>query len=233
MDRDPLVEPVPVDPDAPAMIGYTSGTTADPKGVVHTHHTLLAEVRLLASLNTLGSRAAVMASPLAHMTGMLGGSLVPLHLGNPIELIDRWDAGRVLAIMGAHNLSPGGGATIFLTSLLDHPDLGPEHLAAMPRFRSSPISTAPRPARSASAACATGCGPCDLLPVEDRDPADRGRSMPATSATRCGSRLSSGSQRPPKRAASMAATALRSTLPESSQGSWPSSVNTAMWRGTL
>jgi acyl-CoA synthetase len=134
MDHDLLAEPAPVDPRAPAMIGYTSGTTADPKGVVHTHRTLLAEVRQLASLNVLGGRAALMASPLAHMTGMLGGSLVPLHLGNPIALIDRWDPGRVLAIMAGHGLSAGGGATIFLTSLLDHPDLGPEHLAAMPRF---------------------------------------------------------------------------------------------------
>jgi acyl-CoA synthetase (AMP-forming)/AMP-acid ligase II len=101
---------------------------------VHTHRTLLAETRQLASLNVLGGRAALMASPLAHMTGMLGGSLVPLQQGNPVELIDRWDPGKVLSICAEHDLSPGGGATIFLTSLLDHPDLGPEHLAAMPRF---------------------------------------------------------------------------------------------------
>jgi acyl-CoA synthetase len=134
VDAEPSTEPAAVDPDAPAMVGYTSGTTADPKGVVHSHRTLLAEVRQLASLDLLGDRAAVMASPLAHMTGMLGGSLVPLHRGNPIELIDRWDPGRVLSIVADHDLSPGGGATIFLTSLLDHPDLGPRHLAAMPTF---------------------------------------------------------------------------------------------------
>ncbi len=129
-----MAEPVAVDPDAPAMVGYTSGTTADPKGVVHSHRTLLAEVRQLSSRNIMGGRATVMASPLAHMTGMLGGSLMPLYLGDPIELVDRWDPGRMLAIIAEHDLSPGGGATIFLTSLLDHPDFGPEHVAAMPRF---------------------------------------------------------------------------------------------------
>ena len=40
----------------------------------------------------------------------------------------------MLAIIAEHDLSPGGGATIFLTSLLDHPDFGAEHLPAMPRF---------------------------------------------------------------------------------------------------
>jgi acyl-CoA synthetase len=130
----PLDAPLPVDPDSPAMIGYTSGTTADPKGVIHSHRTLLSEVRQLASLNVLGGRPSLMASPMAHMTGMLGGSLTPLQQGNPIELIDHWDPGEVLAICAEHDLSPGGGATIFLTTLLDHPSFGPEHLAAMSRF---------------------------------------------------------------------------------------------------
>jgi acyl-CoA synthetase (AMP-forming)/AMP-acid ligase II len=152
-DADALADPVTVDPDAAAMVGYTSGTTADPKGVVHTHRSLLAEVRQLAALNAGGDRATVMASPLAHMTGMLGGSLVPLELGNPIELIDRWDPGRLLQIMADHDLSPGGGATIFLTSLLDHPDLGPHHLGRMARFG---LGGAPVPVAVAERAEALG-----------------------------------------------------------------------------
>jgi acyl-CoA synthetase (AMP-forming)/AMP-acid ligase II len=149
----PLATAADVDPDTPAMVGYTSGTTADPKGVIHTHRTLLAEVRQLASMNHAEGRALVMASPLAHMTGMLGGSLVPLHHGNPIELIDRWDPGRVLELMTEHDLSPAGGATIFLTSLLDHPSFSPEHVAAMPRFG---LGGAPIPAAVAERAEALG-----------------------------------------------------------------------------
>ena len=152
IDDDP-VEAATVDPDGPAMVGYTSGTTADPKGVIHTHRTLLFETRQLAGLDTTAGRPVLMASPLAHMTGMLGGSLVPMWQGRPIELIDRWDPGWVLEIMAAEGLSPGGGATVFLTGLLDHPDLGPEHLEAMPTFG---LGGAPVPVAVAERAEAMG-----------------------------------------------------------------------------
>ena len=46
----PIVEPAAADPAAPALIAYTSGTTADPKGVVHAHRSLGAEIRQLAAL---------------------------------------------------------------------------------------------------------------------------------------------------------------------------------------
>src|SRR5690606_20109648 len=36
-----------VDPDSPAVIAFTSGTTRDPKGVIHSHRTIGFETRQL------------------------------------------------------------------------------------------------------------------------------------------------------------------------------------------
>src|SRR5262249_17849960 len=111
---------------------YTSGTTADPKGVMHSHRTLLAELPHIAAWIQPG-KPLLMGSPVTHATGMLGAVLTPMSLGEPIHLIDRWDPNRVLPIMLEANVGAGTGASVFLTSLLDHPDFTPEHAARVPR----------------------------------------------------------------------------------------------------
>ena len=47
LEAEPLAAPAEVDPDAPAVVGFTSGTTRDPKGVVHSHRTMGFEARQL------------------------------------------------------------------------------------------------------------------------------------------------------------------------------------------
>src|SRR5436305_1923894 len=41
---DVVERPAAVNPDAPVVAAFTSGTTSDPKGVLHTHRTLGAEM---------------------------------------------------------------------------------------------------------------------------------------------------------------------------------------------
>jgi acyl-CoA synthetase len=106
----PLPAPQAVDPDGPALIGYTSGTTADPKGVVHSHRTI---------------------APVGHAIGMLAGLLCPLVSGRPLYLIDGWDPPTVLDAMVEEGIGAGSGSTYFFTSLLDSPGYGPEHVELM------------------------------------------------------------------------------------------------------
>ena len=73
------------------MIGYTSGTTADPKGVVHTHRTLGFEVRQLGEHQDERAVPNLTGAPVGHSIGMLAGLLVPLYRGQPLYLIDGWD----------------------------------------------------------------------------------------------------------------------------------------------
>ena len=51
--------------------------------------------------------------------------------GKPIFMIDGWDPPTVLAAMLEEQISAGSGSTYFFTSLLDHPDCGPEHIELM------------------------------------------------------------------------------------------------------
>jgi acyl-CoA synthetase (AMP-forming)/AMP-acid ligase II len=113
------------------VLAYTSGTTSYPKGVLHSHRTLIAELLHMRSFSP-GSPI-LMGSPVTHATGMLGALLGPLNRGEAIHLIDRWDPARVLEIMLEANVTAGTGASVFLASLLDHPDFTSEHAGRMPK----------------------------------------------------------------------------------------------------
>jgi acyl-CoA synthetase (AMP-forming)/AMP-acid ligase II len=118
--------------DDVAVLAYTSGTTSDPKGVIHDHRTLLSELRHMADYMTPG-KPILMGSPVTHATGMLGAVLGPLWTGEPMHLIDRWDPGHALEVMLEAGIGAGAGASVFLSSLLDHPDFTPEHAALVGR----------------------------------------------------------------------------------------------------
>jgi acyl-CoA synthetase len=120
------------DCDDVCVLAYTSGTTSDPKGVMHSHHTLLAEVVHILGWITPGAPN-LMGSPVTHATGMLGAVLAPMELGEDIHVIDRWDPDRVLEIMLEADIGAGTGASVFLASVIDHPGFTPEHSSRIHR----------------------------------------------------------------------------------------------------
>ncbi len=136
-DFDELLAPesmpgtVDTDAAAPALIAFTSGTTRDPKGVVHTHQTLGFELRQIDDSHPRNTAGMVMPLPVGHFIGMLGGLLRPVLEGLPIHLCDAWDPALVLKLMLRHGVRFGGGPAYFITSLLDHPDFTDEHLQYM------------------------------------------------------------------------------------------------------
>jgi acyl-CoA synthetase len=143
LDGDPIAEPSKVEPTSPALVAYTSGTTSDPKGVVHSHRTIGFEIRQLAGMQS-GNPPLLVGAPVGHGIGMLSGLLLPVWKQQPIHLIDVWDPAEVLAAMAEDGVASGSGATYFLTSLLDHPDCTDVHRKLMSRIGlgGSPVPTA-------------------------------------------------------------------------------------------
>ncbi len=89
-----------VDPKAPALVAYTSGTTSDPKGVVHSHRTINAEIHQLSAMQAdRGGPPTITGAPVGHGIGMLAALLIPVYRRSEIHLIDVWDPGRVLQAM--------------------------------------------------------------------------------------------------------------------------------------
>jgi acyl-CoA synthetase (AMP-forming)/AMP-acid ligase II len=130
------LEPVDQLPDVEAtsvaVLAYTSGTTSDPKGVIHDHRTILSELRHMKGWITPGNTN-LMGSPVTHATGMIGAVLGPINVGADIHLIDRWDPGHALEVMLEAGIGAGTGASVFLATLFDHPDFTPAHAALMYR----------------------------------------------------------------------------------------------------
>jgi acyl-CoA synthetase (AMP-forming)/AMP-acid ligase II len=129
---EPLDAPVVVDPNEPAVIAFTSGTTRDPKGVIHSHRTMGFEARQLSALSPGGGPPQLVGAPVGHFIGMLNAFICSLIRSSSIHLIDVWNPQEVLRLMLAEQVGISGGSTYFMTSLLDHPDFTDEHLAFIP-----------------------------------------------------------------------------------------------------
>lgn len=128
VDTEPMEGTAPADPAGPALIAFTSGTTSNPKGVIHSHQTLGFETRQLLANYPPDRGRQLTALPVGHFIGMLSAFLIPVVEGTPIDLCDAWDPDRVLTLMETDGVSFGGGPPYFVNSLLDHPRFTGDHL---------------------------------------------------------------------------------------------------------
>jgi cyclohexanecarboxylate-CoA ligase len=110
-------EPRP-DPGDRAVLMYTSGTTAEPKGVQHSHRTLLAEATSqVYTLNGPQARHLGLFPP-GHMAGLLS-LLRILLLGTPTVIMQAWDAALAAGLIDRYAVTSCGGAPVQLSGLLD------------------------------------------------------------------------------------------------------------------
>ncbi|HZE43532.1 MAG TPA: long-chain fatty acid--CoA ligase [Steroidobacteraceae bacterium] len=79
-------------PDDLCVMPYTSGTTGQPKGCMHSHRTVMHTAVAGAQWFALQPEMTLLAvAPMFHVTGMQGGMNGPLFVGNTMVLLPRWD----------------------------------------------------------------------------------------------------------------------------------------------
>lgn len=129
------------DPNAVTEVIFTSGTTGEPKGVMHTANTILAIVLpLVERLRFTERDAALMASTIAHQTGYLYGMTLPLVLGGQMVWLDVWNAAEAARLIEAEGCTYTMGATPFLQDLTYTPALARHDTSALRLFISAGAS---------------------------------------------------------------------------------------------
>jgi acyl-CoA synthetase (AMP-forming)/AMP-acid ligase II len=146
--REPAGLPeVAVDPDQPATILYTSGTTGRPKGAVTTHRSILTFVRaslfhglrLLLSSQAPGGPAPatgpscmLVNAPLFHVSGLYTGAVLPLATGvKTVWTTRRFEPAHVLETIEGERVTNWGPLGNMLHRLAAHPELGRYDLSSV------------------------------------------------------------------------------------------------------
>jgi len=139
-----------VDPDAVALLMYTSGTTAEPKGVLHTHNTLAAEIASLARVHQLTpDDRTLMPSPLTHISGVSHGILTPALLGTSAVLMERWEPRPALDLIARERVTYMVGAPTFLQDLVARQPEVPADVSSLRLFSCGGAAVSPALMRAA------------------------------------------------------------------------------------
>ncbi|TAL02103.1 MAG: cyclohexanecarboxylate-CoA ligase [Rhodospirillaceae bacterium] len=106
-------------PDDVCTIIYTSGTTSVPKGALHTHNTLGAELKSVHHWwEDYSPRAALAAMPAGHIAGILI-MMRPFILGGDSIHIDQWDPSVAVELIHRYGIRTSTGTPFHANSLFD------------------------------------------------------------------------------------------------------------------
>lgn len=122
--------PTPRAPDDLAMLVYTSGTTADPKGVCHSSRTLLSELAAV----SYARRAIVEVNFSPWPPGHVAGACTMMRYlaeAKKLVLMDHWDAAEAAMLIERHAISASSFTPFHLTGILDAADRDGRDLSSL------------------------------------------------------------------------------------------------------
>jgi cyclohexanecarboxylate-CoA ligase len=113
-----------VDAHALREVVFTSGSTGEPKGVMHTTNTIACDYLVIARGGGLTQEDVIfMPSPIGHQLGFADGASMPVHLGARAVYIDHWDPVAAVELMARERVSFACTTPTFLVDVLRSPNL--------------------------------------------------------------------------------------------------------------
>jgi cyclohexanecarboxylate-CoA ligase len=144
---------VAVRPSDIAVALFTSGSTGVPKAVLHSHRALAWKAVLMARVHDLGAGDAVlMPAPLAHISGLLNGILLPGVTGMRSVLVRRFDPAEALSLIHRERVTFLAGPPTFFVAMAELLDGAPSPVRLI-----SSGGASVTPAFVTSTAAAFGC----------------------------------------------------------------------------
>jgi fatty-acyl-CoA synthase len=122
-------------PDDLCVLPYTSGTTGNPKGCMHTHRSVM--FNAVSSNQWFGSRpdtVALTVLPLFHVTGMQGSMNAPLFIGGTLVLMARWDRDTAAECIRRYRISATQLISTMVVDLLSSPRVAEYDLSSVTRM---------------------------------------------------------------------------------------------------
>ena len=115
-----------------AVVLFTSGSTGTPKAALHTQRGLAWKARLMTAVHGLGPDDAVlMPAPLAHISGLLNGCLLPRAAGMRAVFMAQWDPDHALHVIERERITFMIGPPTFFVDLMAAPGFSPERVASL------------------------------------------------------------------------------------------------------
>ena len=115
-----------------AVIPYSSGTTGNPKGCLHTNATTNAVIQAYARWIDMPPESRILATlPLFHVTGMQNSMNVPLFAGTTIILMTRWDRDTAATLIERHRVSSWRSITASVVDFLSNPSLARHDISSI------------------------------------------------------------------------------------------------------
>ena len=100
-------------------IQFTSGTTGEPKGVLHSYNTVFSGAQVIDKIYGLEPKdVCFMASTLAHQTGFCYGMVKPLSMGMKVVYQDVWDPDQMLDAVETEQIVWTVSATAFAMDMV-------------------------------------------------------------------------------------------------------------------